>query len=58
MFEAFFTTREQGTGLGLAVAQSVVEAHGGCIRHDAQASGCRIIIELPRLDPGACRRNQ
>jgi len=58
MFEAFFTTREQGTGLGLAVAQSVVEAHGGCIRHDAQASGCRIVVELPHLDHDAYRSSQ
>ncbi|MDH3712552.1 MAG: ATP-binding protein [Gammaproteobacteria bacterium] len=58
MFEAFFTTREEGTGLGLAVAKSVVEAHGGSIRHDAQASGCRIIVELPRLDDDARGRSQ
>src|SRR5204862_7065632 len=31
IFEAFFTGKTQGTGLGLAVARRVIEQHGGTI---------------------------
>jgi signal transduction histidine kinase len=49
LFEPFYTTKTQGTGLGMAIARRIVEAHGGGITADSGDSpGGKIIITLPR----------
>ena len=48
MFEAFFTTKEAGSGLGLLLARKVVEAHGGRIGvQSEQGRGTKFILEFP-----------
>jgi signal transduction histidine kinase len=48
IFDAFVSTKDKGTGLGLAVSRMVVELHGGrIIAHSDPGSGARFQIVLP-----------
>ncbi len=48
LFKPFFTTRNDGTGLGLAVVKAVAQAHGGCVRMESiPAQGSEFILQLP-----------
>jgi two-component system sensor histidine kinase FlrB len=47
VFEPFYTTKPQGTGLGLAVVQAVVKAHGGEFRVRSTKQGVNAIVRLP-----------
>jgi len=51
IFTPFFTTREKGTGLGLAFVREIVRDHGGdVIVSDALGGGSVFAFELPRAD--------
>jgi PAS domain S-box-containing protein len=49
IFEPFFTTKTKGTGLGMAIAKRIVEAHGGHLTAGpGPGRGAEICITLPR----------
>jgi C4-dicarboxylate-specific signal transduction histidine kinase len=39
IFDAFFTTKPEGLGMGLAISRSMIEAHGGQLWAEANAQG-------------------
>ena len=49
-FEPFYSTREDGTGLGLAVVDRIVAAHGGTVVIDSSDKpGTTITVRLPLM---------
>lgn len=54
LFEPFYTTKQEGLGVGLNICRSVVEAHHGRLWHEPNPGGGSVFrIRLPLVEPAA-----
>ena len=47
VFEALFTTKAKGSGLGLALSRRIAEAHGGTVALESTAAGAAFAVTVP-----------
>jgi signal transduction histidine kinase len=52
IFEALYTTKAKGSGLGLALCRRIMEAHGGAIEVEPSAAGACFLLTFPAPSPG------
>ena len=58
VFDHFFSTKQQGMGMGLPIVRSIVEAHGGTITaENAPDRGARMVVRLPAA-PGQVQKSK
>jgi len=55
LFVPFFTTKPNGSGIGLALSRQIAEAHGGTVSLENRGgvTGCRATLRLPLETPAS-----
>ncbi|MCK9418027.1 MAG: PAS domain S-box protein [Nitrospirae bacterium] len=57
IFDPYFTTKQKGSGLGLAMAYSIISQHSGHIYAESKpGKGTTLIIYLPATDSGTAQK--
>ncbi|MCK8782244.1 PAS domain-containing protein [Rhizobium sp. NTR19] len=58
IFDAFYTTKQEGMGIGLSVSRSIVESHNGRLWARANADhGVTVAFSIPQLGKGGIQSN-
>ena len=54
VFQPFFTTKQDGLGIGLTLCESIIKAHHGNLSvKNKDGNGCEFTIKLPRCNKNA-----
>jgi len=59
IFDAYYTTRSHGTGIGLAVVKRIADDHGyGLEVESAEGAGATFRLRIPKVSPGSAPRGE
>lgn len=58
VFDQFFTTKQDGVGMGLSISRSIIESHGGHVRAESGRTGATFRFTLPTSEQQTTRHER